>query len=100
MSAELVEHTPIVEFLWRPGCGFCAALRRRLDDAGVEYTEFNIWDDEDAAARVRAAARGNETVPTVFVGDHSMVNPSLEQVLQAIENYGNSPDGEGLSATR
>jgi glutaredoxin-like protein len=76
---------PAVEFLWRPGCGFCAALRQRLNGAGVEYQEFNIWDDPDAAARVREVADGNETVPTVFVAGNGMVNPSIDQVLAAIE---------------
>ena len=76
--------TPVIDFLWRPGCGFCAALHRRLTDAGVAMREFNIWEDDDAAARVRAAANGNETVPTVYVGEQSMVNPSLDQVLTAI----------------
>jgi mycoredoxin len=30
--------------------------------------EINIWEDPQAAARVRSVANGNETVPTVFVG--------------------------------
>lgn len=77
-----------IDFLWRPGCGFCAALHRELTTAGVAMNEFNIWDDEDAAARVRAATGGNETVPTVYVGEHSMVNPSLDEVLAAIEQAG------------
>ena len=79
--------TTVVDFLWRPGCGFCAALRRQMDRAGVEYNEFNIWDDDAAAARVRAAANGNETVPTVYIGGRSLVNPSLEQVLSAIDQH-------------
>ena len=76
-----------VDFLWRPGCGFCAMLRSRMDAAGVEYNEFNIWEDDAAAARVRAAANGNETVPTVYIGEFSLVNPSLEQVLAAIKEH-------------
>jgi mycoredoxin len=80
--------SPVIDFLWRPGCGFCAALHRRLTAAGVQMREFNIWEDDDAAARVRAAAGGNETVPTVYVGDHSMVNPSLDEVLAAIGRTG------------
>ncbi len=82
MTAAAV--TPVVEFLWRPGCGFCARLRSKLDGAGVEYRDYNIWDDESAAARVRSVANGNETVPTVFVGSHSMVNPSIGEVLDAL----------------
>lgn len=67
---------------WRPGCGFCARLFRQLDGAGVPHRRVNIWDDERAAAAVRQVARGNETVPTVFVGTVALVNPGLDRILQ------------------
>jgi mycoredoxin len=73
--------TPITVY-WRPGCGFCSALRRDLAVTGLKYTEVNIWDDPDAAAFVRSVADGNETVPTVTVGSISVVNPSAEEVLE------------------
>jgi len=60
-------------------------LRRKLDKLGVERVEHNIWDDADAAATVRRHARGNETVPTVVVGDIGLVNPSAGQVLALLE---------------
>lgn len=82
---------PGVTVYWRPGCGFCHVLRRELDRAGVECTEVNIWEDPAAAALVRSAARGNETVPTVVVGNHAMVNPSAREVLAAA----GVPDGDG-----
>lgn len=69
-----------VEFYWRPGCPFCVALRQRLRRRGIPFRPVNIWEDPDAAARVREAAGGNETVPTVFVGRRSLVNPSVGQV--------------------
>ena len=75
---------PMVEFYWRPGCGFCARLGRALDAAGIEAVTHNIWEEPEAAARVRSVARGNETVPTVFVGGWSGVNPSLQDVVSAI----------------
>jgi mycoredoxin len=49
----------------------------------VVTTEVNIWDDPAAAAIVRGAAGGNETVPTVDVGGRLMVNPSAKQVMSA-----------------
>jgi mycoredoxin len=73
----------IVEFYWRPGCGFCSALRSGLAKTDLTVQEVNIWEDPEAAARVRAVANGNEVVPTVFVGDKSLVNPSVAQVLAA-----------------
>jgi glutaredoxin len=78
------EHDPMktdaVHFYWRPGCGFCAMLRRGLDKAGIETVDHNIWDDPHGAAIVRHHANGNETVPTIVVGDIGLVNPSARQV--------------------
>ena len=61
-------------------------LERQLDKLEVPLEKKNIWDSPDAAATVRSIADGNETVPTVVIGDAKMVNPSAGQVLQAIEN--------------
>jgi mycoredoxin len=70
-----------VTFYWRPGCGFCTMLRRRLESAGVSLDERDIWSDDEAAAFVRSVARGNETVPTVVVRGTALVNPPAEQVI-------------------
>ena len=76
-----------VEFYWRPGCPFCFALRRPLRRSGLPVREVNIWEDDRAAARVRAATGGDETVPTVFVGDRALVNPSMRQVRAAVDEH-------------
>lgn len=73
-----------VVFYWRPGCGFCMMLQRGLDGHGIAYDARNIWEDGEAAAYVRSVAGGNETVPTVLVGDTAMVNPTIDQVLDAL----------------
>jgi glutaredoxin-like protein len=72
-----------VTVYWRPGCGFCAVLLRRLESSALQYVALNIWDDPDAAAFVRSVANGNETVPTVVVGDRAMVNPPFHAVIDA-----------------
>ena len=61
--------TQPVTVYWRPGCGFCAGLLRGLEKTGLAHERVNIWEDEAAAAHVRSVANGNETVPTVAVGD-------------------------------
>jgi mycoredoxin len=73
-----------ITFYWRPGCAFCMLLGRKLSKLGIPMEKRNIWDDPEAAATVRAIANGNETVPTVVVGDVSMVNPSAAQVIEAL----------------
>jgi mycoredoxin len=70
-----------VTMYWRPGCGFCSALRRRLQALGVSFTEIDIWEDPAAAEFVRSVARGNEVVPTITVGNTALVNPTAEEVL-------------------
>ncbi len=76
-----------VDLYWRSGCGFCSSLRRGLDKAGIERTEHDIWSDPEAAAVVRRVARGNETVPTVVIGDIGMVNPRAKQVVAVLGEH-------------
>lgn len=80
---EVVDET-LVTVYWRPGCGFCSSLLRKLDASGLAFERENIWEDEDAAAFVRLAANGNETVPTVRVGDMALVNPTADEVLREL----------------
>lgn len=80
-----------VEVLWRPGCPFCGRLRRGLRRAGIETVEHDIWADRAAAARVRRATGGDETVPTVVIGSRTLVNPSVAQVRAAL--HAEFPDG-------
>jgi glutaredoxin-like protein len=80
--------TPAMTVYWRPGCGFCVALRRGLDRADLTYDDVNIWEDGEAAAFVRSVADGNETVPTVRIGDVSLVNPSVSEVREVLAAVG------------
>jgi mycoredoxin len=84
---------PVVDFYWRPGCGFCWNLKRKLHKAGVAMAEHNIWEDPDAAAVVRGAARGNETVPTVGLGGEYLVNPTAAQVQALVGRHGPGAPG-------
>jgi mycoredoxin len=63
-------------------------LRRGLRKHGLPVEEVDIWSDPDGAAAVRAAANGNETVPTVRVGDRWFVNPSAREVVVAAAAIG------------
>ena len=69
---------------WRPGCGFCSRLLRWIDRVGAPVTLRNIWEDPEAAAAVRAVTGGDETVPTVTIGQRALVNPSPRALQAAI----------------
>jgi glutaredoxin-like protein len=83
-----IEADTAITFFWRPGCGFCRRLHADLEAAGVSFEMRNIWEDPDAAAFVRSVARGNETVPTVAIGDTALVNPSAREVLALLPQAG------------
>ena len=55
-------------------------LRSGLDKRGITTVDHDIWSDPSAAAVVRQFASGNETVPTVVIGDTGFVNPSAKVV--------------------
>jgi len=62
-------------------CGYCRRLKQQLDRAGVQFSEVDVEGDAAAAAFVRTANNGNETVPTVLFPDGSVVtNPTAAQV--------------------
>lgn len=81
--ADTSSSTEIVMYA-RPGCPFCTMLRAELGSAGITYRERDIWQDPTAAALVRAAANGNETVPTVNIGDAWLVNPSVDEIQDVL----------------
>ena len=62
-------------------CGYCQRLKAQLGREGIAFTEIDIEKDPDAAAFVRGANNGNETVPTVVFDDGTaMTNPSIGEV--------------------
>ncbi|MCI2418977.1 NrdH-redoxin [Saccharopolyspora sp. K220] len=83
MTAEVQE----VVVYTRPGCPFCTSLRAGLRRQGLTFNEVNIWEDPAAAATVRSIADGNETVPTVVIGEWQAVNPSAKTVLSAVGEH-------------
>lgn len=73
---------PVV--FWRSGCTYCLRLRFRLGRSARQLHWVDIWRDPAAAAAVRAANDGNETVPTVFVAGRPHTNPDPAWVREQI----------------
>lgn len=75
-------------------------LERRLEKLGVPVDKRNIWDDPDAAAVVRSIANGNETVPTIVIGEARLVNPRADAVLAAVQEHAPHLDpGDGAAGS-
>jgi glutaredoxin len=75
-----------LDVYWRPGCPFCALLFSSLDRAHVVVRRHNIWEDDDARGFVRTHNRGNETVPTVRLGEIVETNPPPAVLIALIES--------------
>lgn len=86
VDASPDEPIDAVVFFWRPGCGFCAMLRKKLERRGIPLHEVDIWKDPRGAEAVRAITGGDETVPTVVIGDTAMVNPSARKVVAVVQD--------------
>ena len=67
---------------WRPGCRYCAKLRRGLGPTAGDVTWVNIWADDEAAAFVAGLNDGNETVPTVVDGAGRQL-PATAQAIRS-----------------
>ncbi|MFJ8630424.1 glutaredoxin domain-containing protein [Streptomyces sp. NPDC093568] len=81
-----VDGRPIV--FWRPGCAYCLRLRLRLGRDAWRLHWVDIWRDPAAAAEVRAANDGNETVPTVVVAGRPHTNPDPAWVREQLSPRG------------
>lgn len=60
-------------------------LRDRLAAYGERVRWVDIWREEAGACFVRAANRGDETVPTVVVGADVWTNPEPARVTERLD---------------
>lgn len=80
-TAEASATVGFVRMYTTTWCGYCQRLKAQLGREGIAFTEVDIETDPDAAAFVRTANEGNETVPTVEFDDGTtMTNPSIGEV--------------------
>lgn len=65
--------------LWKPGCVYCERLLLSLG-RDPRVTWVNVWQDEQANARVRELNGGDELTPTVIIGDEVLRNPTADEI--------------------
>ncbi len=64
-----------VVVLWRPGCPYSSALRRRAAREGLNVHWVNIWRDEDAYQLCCSINGGSEETPTAMLLDAGLAAP-------------------------
>ena len=66
-------------------CGYCHRLKNQLTEAGIDFVEVDIEQQEDAAELIERINDGNRTVPTlVFPDGSAATNPSLADVQRRL----------------
>lgn len=67
-------------------CGDCRRSKALLQRMGVPYDEINIDDDPEAAATVQRLNNGYRSVPTILIGEATVLTePSDRQLAAALE---------------
>lgn len=52
-------------------CGFCRRALQLLDSKGVNYTDYDVTDDQAGRAEMTKRANGGTSVPQIFIdGQH------------------------------
>ncbi|MBT8227305.1 MAG: mycoredoxin [Dactylosporangium sp.] len=67
-------------------CGYCFRLKSQLVREGIAHRIVDIERDVEAAAFVKHANGGNQTVPTILFADGTtLTNPSIREVKRVLE---------------
>lgn len=66
-------------------CGYCRRLKRQMDEAGISYAEVDLDEDPTHDDRIIAQTGGFRTVPTLEVAGRLLVNPTIQEVKDALE---------------
>ena len=53
-----------------PLCGYCRAAKRLLADKVLDFEEIDVAFDDDRRAEMLDRARGQRTVPQIFIHGH------------------------------
>ncbi|MFP4093778.1 MAG: glutaredoxin family protein [Cyclobacteriaceae bacterium] len=70
-------------------CNHCVDFKKKLDDAGLEYTFYDVEKDQSKVNDMlmvvqRAGIRGNINYPVVVVDGDVQISPTFEQFQKAM----------------
>lgn len=65
-------------------CGHCKRLLRQLREADIAFRLVDLDEHPEYGRRIEAKTGGYRTVPTLDIGGDLFVNPSIDEVHQAL----------------
>lgn len=71
-------------------CGHCLRLKRQLEREGIhcEEVDIDLAANRHHGGRIVAKTGGYRTVPTLEIAGDLLVNPSIQEVRDALAGYG------------
>jgi glutaredoxin len=70
-------NTPTPVIYSAPWCAYCTQLKKWFASKNIDYVEKDV-DEPGVREEMNQRTDGNQTIPTMFVGDEFWVNPSLQ----------------------
>ena len=60
-----------IEIYTRPGCGYCTHAKRLLMSKGLDFTEYDVYENPEYINQLQERTIGR-TYPQVFIEDKSI----------------------------
>ena len=57
----------------KPGCPYCAAAKKDLEERGVKYQEISTDDNPQVVEEIRRLSKGSGIVPVIVTGEEVKV---------------------------
>jgi glutaredoxin len=81
------ERTPIIMYARERFCPDVTRARLRLEELGYEWTEYDVESDESRKQEMMVLT-GRPNVPTLLIGKSILVEPSVEEIDNALVQAG------------
>ena len=82
-GAQSTQGVPLTVY-GRPWCGISQMIRRYLDRIGVPYDYVDLDQNPDVERRLSWMTGGRVRSPTIRLGDRLMVQPTTQELAQAL----------------
>ncbi len=67
-----------------PTCHFCKLAKSFFDENNVEYTDYNVAEDQDKAKEM-VEKSGQMGVPVIFIGEEMVVGFDEARIREMLE---------------
>ena len=82
-----------IEIYTRPGCGYCLHAKRLLNNSGLDFVEYDVYQQPETIKQLKVRTSGR-TYPQIFIEDISI--GGFTELL-AIEQKGILPKSNNIN---